>query len=435
MEYLSTENILIIDLAAGEVEEEELEDSLVEERIGGIGITSYLYEKYKDDDPIVLGTGLLTGTTYPASGAGQITAKSPVTGKICHCPINYKVGLEIKYSGFDYIVVKGKAADPSYLWIHDGVADIEDASDLWGKDVWQVTDELRVKVGDDLLQTMFIGPAGEKGSDYAQVCYNHWTSPDRFGLGKLFGSKNLKGFAFRGMGMIEVAEPEDYVERSLEILKDVKDGDFMSEKGIAPMLTAVGEEDISEWLAPVVHRHSADYFTPYATITALFLDESPDMVEESKQDEPGVLVSDMYALLSLKKIGLSAEDAGRVLKACAKYGIDPYAVAELSGETTLDGLVGSFDNIKGAIEIPGKELFSPWSPVKPIFDEFDVSDDEALAWWERRQAVAMIFGIQPLFAQMSPELSEENMLELASLGTELDLDQDLLDSVISNICG
>ncbi|WP_022666192.1 aldehyde ferredoxin oxidoreductase N-terminal domain-containing protein [Desulfospira joergensenii] len=436
MEYLSTENILIIDLAAGEVEEEELEDSLVEEKIGGIGITNYLYEKYKDDDPIVLGTGLLTGTTYPASASGQITAKSPVTGKVSHCPVIYKVGLEIKYSGFDYIVVKGQSKTPVYLWIHDGVADITDAGELWGKDVWEATDDLRTLVGDDLLQTMLIGPAGEKQSDFAQVCCNHWNSPDRFGFGKLFGSKNLKGFAFRGMGMIEVAEPEDYVERSLEILKEAKENDFMNKKGIAPILASLGEKDVSDWIAPVTHRHSADYFTPYATITALFLDEDPGMVEESKQDEPGVLVSDIFALSSLKKLGLSAQDAGKVLKACAKYGIDPFAVATLSGKSTLDELIGSFDSLSGTIDMVGKGIFTPWCPARPIFNDFDLSgDDEILAWWERRQAVAMIFGIQPMFALMCPELTEENMLELASLGTELDLDQDLLDEVVKGICG
>ena len=90
MEYLSTDKILVIDLNTAEVEEEELSEALVEEHIGGIGMTTYLYDKYKEDDPIVIETGLLAGTTYPASGSAQITAKSPVTGKVCHCPVIYK---------------------------------------------------------------------------------------------------------------------------------------------------------------------------------------------------------------------------------------------------------------------------------------------------------------------------------------------------------
>lgn len=435
MEYLSTEQILIVDLASGEVEEEELEDSMVEAHIGGIGISMALYEKYQDDDPVVIGTGLLTGTTYPASGASQITAKSPVTGKVCHCPVIYKVGMEIKYAGFDYIVIKGRSEKPVYLWVHDGVADIQDAGDIWGKDVWESTDDLRTLVGDGLLQTMMIGPAGEKQSDFAQICLNHWNSPDRFGFGKLFGAKNLKGVAFRGMGMIEVAEPEDFVERSLEILNEIKENDFLKEKGLPSILTALGEKGGGEWINPIVHRHSADYFTPYATNTSLFLDEDADRLEESEKEEPGVLVSDLFALLSLKKAGLAAKDAGQVLKACAKYGIDPYAVAELSGGSTLDEMTGAFDNLRGALEIPGKELFTPWCPTRPIFNDFGLSEDETLDWWERRQAVSMIFGIQPMFALMCPELTEENMLELAELGTDLDLDQDLLDTVVKGIIG
>jgi aldehyde:ferredoxin oxidoreductase len=344
--------------------------------------------------------------------------------------------VEIKYSGFDYIVVKGRSESPVYLWIHDGVADISDASDVWGKDVWESTDGLRKFVGDDLLQTMMIGPAGENGSDYAQVCYNHWNSPDRFGFGKLFGAKNLKGFAFRGMGLIEVAEPEDYVERSLEILKEVKENSFLEKKGIAQILTALGEEGVSEWIEPVTHRHSADYFTPYATNTSLFLDEDPGLLEESKKDEPGVLVSDIYALVGFKKLGLSAEDAGRALKACAKYGIDPFAIAELSGKTTLEEIKGSFDSISGEVSIPGNGLFTPWCPIGPIFNDYELSgDNEIIAWWERRQAVSMIFGIQPMFSLMCPELTEENMLELAGLGTGLEITKETLNAVIDNIFG
>jgi len=436
MEYLSTDKILVIDLNTAEVEEEELSEALVEEHIGGIGMTSYLYDKYKADDPIVIGTGLLAGTTYPASASAQITAKSPVTGKISHCPVIYKLGVEIKYSGFDYIVVKGSSPSPVYLWIHDGVADISDAADIWGKGVWESTDALRKFVGDDLLQTMMIGPAGENGSDYAQVCYNYWSSPDRFGFGKLFGAKNLKGFAFRGMGLIEVAEPEAYVERSLEILKQVKENGFLEKKGIAPILEALGHEGVAQWMGPVTHRHSADYFTPYATNTALFLDEDPGLLKESDNDEPGVIVSDILALVEFKNLGLSALDTGRVLKACAKYGIDPFAVARLCGKTSVEEITASFDAISGEIAIPGSGMFTPWCPTTPIFNDFDLSDsNEIMAWWERRQAVAMIFGIHPIFSLMCPELTEENMLELASLGTGLELTQETLDKVIDTIPG
>lgn len=436
MEYLSTGKILVVDLAASEVMEDELDEALVGEKIGGAGITKHLYEQHQDADPIVIGTGLLTGTMYPASAASVLTAKSPVTGKLAHCPITLKVGTEIKYSGFDYIVVKGVSENPSYLWIHDGVADITDAADIWGKDTWVATDALRELVGDDLLQTMLIGPAGENGSDFAQVCLNHWNSADRFGFGKLFGQKKFKGFAFRGMGLLEAAEPEDFVEKTFDLLDTVKTGAWTGKKGIGEICAALGQSDVTDWLAPLVHRHSADYFTPYATNTFAFTDEDPKLVEETKVAEPGVLISDIPALIGFKKAGCSAEDACRALKACAKYGIDPGAVAALSqenGTSSAADIEGSLATLSGSVTLEGNGIFSPWCPLQPIFGDFGA--DDTAAWWERRQAVAYIFGIQPVFAVMSPELTEESMLETSNIGAELDLDSDTLDNVIADICG
>ncbi|MCP4345635.1 MAG: hypothetical protein GY795_08920 [Desulfobacterales bacterium] len=438
MEYLSTDKILIVDLGTSEITEDELDEDLVAEKIGGAGITKHLYREYESENPIVIGTGLLTGTLYPASALGMITAESPVTGNVCHSPITMKVGTEIKYAGFDYIVIKGTSEKPVYLWIHDGVADITDAQDVWGKDVWETTDAWRKRVGDDLLQTMVIGKAGETGSDFAQVCFNYWAGTDRWGFGKLFGRKNFKGLAMRGMGLLEVAEPEEFADKCAGILSEVKNGAFAGKKGIAEICAAIGEEDVKDWLAPLIHRHSACYNTPYAANTFVFLDDDPGLLKESETKEPGFLVTDVYGLLGFKKAGLSAEDSCRMLKACAKYGIDPAAVAELSqkaGKKTVDEIQDSLAELSGSAAIPGKGVFSPWCPIQPVFDNFGLSPEETEIWWETRQATAYIFGIHPIFAVMSPELTRENMLELANVGTELELTRGTLDKVIADLCG
>ena len=438
MEYLSSNKILIVDLATGRISEEELDDELVGLKIGGAGITSWLYETHKERDPIVLGTGLLTGTLFPASALGVISAMSPRTGAMAHSPITWKVGMELKYAGFDYVVILGKSNNPVFMWLHDGVADIQDATEVWGADVWKTSDSIRKSMGDDLIQTLSIGPAGESGSDLAQVCINYWSSGDCWGFGKLFGEKNLKAIALRGMGLLEIAEPEDFVDQCYETFDKIKGGAFAGKRGLDDILVTMGEQDATDWLAPYVHRHSACYNTPYATNTFLYLNEDPKTLTEPVEQEPGILVTDPTALLAFKKAGFSALNAGRVLKACSKYGIDPVAVAELSaksGEKDPEKIERSLSDLKGPVAVPDGGKFSSYSPAQPLFSDFGVSDTTSYqAWWMRRQAVAYIFGIHPIFANISPELSEELLLQMVNKGTGLELTQETLETVISYVC-
>ena len=426
MEYLSTNKIAIIDLATSKITDQELDEDLVKEKIGGAGVTTALYEQYQNEDPVVLGTGLLTGTLAPASALGMITAKSPLTGKVCHAPFTLYAGLELKFSGFDCIVIKGKSPKPVYLWIHDGVADISDAKDVWGKDVWASTDTIRELMGDSLIQALTIGKAGESESDFAQVCINYWASGDRWGFGKLFGQKKLKGVALRGMSLLEISDAEGFVKQCKELLSTLKTGAVAEKKGIADIAAAIGEEDIQKWLAPLVHRHSSCFNTPFPTNTFVFLDEDPKLLKESNKEEPGFLLTDVYGLLGFKKLGLSAADACALLRECARFGIDAVAVAELSqkaGKKKPDEIKKSFSGLKGTLENIGRGKFSPWCP------SFGLPADE----WERRQAVAYIFGIHPIFALMSPELSEEKLIELANLGTGFGFTTEILNKVIADI--
>ena len=412
--------------------------SLWAARIGGVGITSSLYETYKDNEPIVLGTGLLTGTLFPGSALGIVSARSPKTGNLAHAPFTLKAGMELKYTGFDYVVILGKSKKPSFLWLHDGVADIEDASDLWGKDVWKTTDSIRKAMGDDLIQTLAIGSAGESVSDLAHICINYWASGDCWGFGKLFGEKNLKAVALRGMGLLEISEPEDFVDQCFEVFDKIKGGAFASRRGIEDILVEMGEKDAVEWLAPLIHRHSACYNTPYPTNTFVYLNEDPKTLTEPIEPEPGFLINDPCALLTFKRAGFSAQNACRVLKACSKYGIDPAAVAELcsnSGQKDPDEIEQSFSDLKRPVTLPEGARFSFWSPIQPLFSDFGVSDTNAyFAWWTRRQALAYLFGIHPIFANMSPELSEELMIEMFNKGTGLELSQETLDTVIADVC-
>jgi aldehyde:ferredoxin oxidoreductase len=426
MEYLSTNKIAIVDLTNSKVLGQELDEDLVKERIGGAGITTALYEQYQNEDPIVLGTGLLTGTLAPASALGMITAKSPLTRKVCHAPVTLYAGIELKYSGFDFIVIKGNSPKPVYLWFHDGIADLKDAHEVWGKDVWESTDFIRELMGDQLIQVLTIGKAGELESDFAQVCINFWASGDRWGFGKLFGQKKLKLAALRGMSLLEIEDAEGFVQKCKELLSTLKTGASANKKGIAEIAVAIGEGDASKWLAPIVHRHLSCFNTPFPTNTFVFLEDDPKLLKESEKKEPGFLITDVFGMLGFKKLGLSAADTCALLRDCAKYGIDAVAAAELSqkaGKKKPDEIKKSFSGLKGSFEGIGKGKFSPWSP------SFGLSTDE----WERRQAVAYIFGIHPIYALMAPELMEEKLIELGNLGTGLGVTSETLDKVIADI--
>ena len=427
MEYLSSDKVAVIDLASGEVSEDELSEELVAQKIGGAGINAALYEQHKDGDPIVLGAGLLTGTLTPASSLAVMTAQSPLTGGLAHAPLTQYMGQELKYSGVDYLVIKGACSQPSFLWVHDGIVDLESAGDLWGQDVWSAVSAVRQQMGDELIQVLGAGPAAEKGSNLAQVMINQWASGDRFGLGKVLAAKNLKLIAVRGMGLLEIAEEEDFVTKSLEMLGQVKSGAWAGRQGQGDLGAALGFDDFAGWLQPMVHRSHASFNTPFAYNTFLFLDEDPSRLEESAQEEPGVLLGDPAAAGVLKGMGLSLADAGAVIKACAKAGLDAVAVAKVcqaQGKTSaadiqaaLDGIDGSVDGLSGP--------FSEWAPHGLA------SDAEA---WKRRMAVAYVFGIDPIFALMAPEISEEGLVGLAALGTELEITQDTLNAVVADLC-
>ncbi|RJX33678.1 MAG: hypothetical protein C4525_09020, partial [Desulfarculus sp.] len=323
MEYLAADRIAIIDLASGEVSEEPYPDQLCQEKIGGAGVNLALYQQHQDGEPIVLGAGLFTGSMVPGAALGVVTAKSPLTGGVCHAPLTQYAGMELKYSGFDYIVIKGAAPSPRYLWVHDGIADLEDAAALWGQDVWAACEAVRANMGDELIQVLGAGPAAERGSDLAALMINYWPSGDRFGLGRALAAKNLKLIALRGLGLLEIAEPEEFAAQCLALLGEVKAGAWAGKKGLVELAAGLGQQGLAGWLAPLAHRHRASFNTPFAANTFLYLDADPGQLSEPSAAEPGVLAGDLEALAGLQGLGLSAAEAGGVLRQCAHQGLDP----------------------------------------------------------------------------------------------------------------
>ncbi|NJD69294.1 MAG: aldehyde ferredoxin oxidoreductase, partial [candidate division NC10 bacterium] len=197
--------ILRINLSNGRVTKEPLDRQLARAYIGGRGLaTKILYDEIAPAlDPLgpantlILATGPLTGTNAPTGGRYMVVTKSPLTGGIACSNSGGYVGAEMKYAGYDMIIVEGKAPHPVYLWINNDRAEIRDAAQVWGQSTHKTEDTLRAATNAE-AKICSIGPAGETLSLTAAVINDKHRAAGRSGVGAVMGSKNLKAIVFRG---------------------------------------------------------------------------------------------------------------------------------------------------------------------------------------------------------------------------------------------
>ncbi len=442
MDYMYSGPVLIVDLESKETEEVDLEMDEIQDTLGGAGITASLYEEHRDGDPIVIGTGIFTGSMAPGSALGILTAKSPITQKICHAPFVVMGGSELKYCGFSFLVIKGKAASPVYLWLHDGIGEFQNAGSLWGKDTWQTTDWIRQNHASPNIQLLVIGQAGEKLSSLAQIGLTYWGSGDGFGFGKLMGAKNLKAIAFRGLGEFEAENGEDFMEKSARLLDQFKESPMKGKKGTHEFCQALGLEDFGEWMAPLVHRYSSCFNCPYPCNAFVKYNEPPSTMRPGDVKEPGVLLTSLLDIIAFKQFGQSAEDTFRALEKAYRMGIEPnsaaaYLKANSKGLADLAELADvQIDSVApwpggGSVNLEGG-VFSTWTPPAPLFGRFSESGPD---FWLKRNALAYVTGICPIFMLMMPEYDEATLAELINLGYGTGITADQLSEVAQKLIG
>lgn len=166
---------------------------------------------YEPDNLVVVETGPLSGTLTPGASRYSMASKNPFSGGVGTSNSCGFFGPELKYAGYDHIVIRGRAARPVYLLIRDDRVEIRDAGGLWGKTTWETEDLIREELGDEELRIISIGPAGENLVRGGCVISDKHRAAGKCGLGGIFGSKNLKAIAVRGTGAVEVAQPERFM--------------------------------------------------------------------------------------------------------------------------------------------------------------------------------------------------------------------------------
>ncbi|MFC1953235.1 aldehyde ferredoxin oxidoreductase family protein [Chloroflexota bacterium] len=221
--------IAYVDLTKGEVRTALIPVELRKQYIGGRGLDTYLLYNHLDakveplspDNVVVVGAGLLGGMLASASGWANIVYKSPITGYLGSTAMGEFFAPELRWAGFDHVVITGKSLKPSFLFIHDGKIEIKDASYIWGKTVLDTQKTLKEELEDENIQTLCIGPAGEKLVRFAGVSTRYHNAGGRTGIGAVFGSKNLKAISVRGTMGIKVESPTEAIKYDKQIVNGI----------------------------------------------------------------------------------------------------------------------------------------------------------------------------------------------------------------------
>ena len=156
-------------------------------------------------------------------------AKSPVTGALGDSGMGGYLSSELKFAGYDHLVIEGKAEKPVYLSIRDDRVEIRDASAIWGHDTYETPEMVRQELQDPAAKVVSIGPAGERLVVYASINSGTGNAAARTGLGAVMGSKNLKAIAVRGTQGIKVARPWEFLEGCRALLASIREAHFYND--------------------------------------------------------------------------------------------------------------------------------------------------------------------------------------------------------------
>ncbi len=223
--------ILHIDLTAGETRVEHPTDEFYRLLVGGRALVAYLLlrdlpagtEPFSPDNLLIFAPGIMQGTNFPGAGRHGVGGKSPLTGGLGSSEVGGWWGHEFKRTGYDALVIRGRAGSPVYVWINDDQVEIRPADHLWGLTTAPAEAAIRDELGDDRIRVAQIGPGGENLVRFAAIMHDVNRAAGRNGLGALMGSKNLKAVAVRGTRQVAVADRARVTAVSRWLAENYKD--------------------------------------------------------------------------------------------------------------------------------------------------------------------------------------------------------------------
>ncbi len=215
--------IIHIDLGGNRQEALPVRSETLRRFLGGRGLGVKLYcdlcpdplDPFAAENALIFMTGPLTGTVM-TSGRYQVVSRSPLTGTICDSSSGGSFGAVLKSAGLDGLVIQGRADHPVYLYAHDGIVEVRDASALWGLNTQQTQKAVQEQTAAK-ASVACIGPAGENRVLFAAIMNDRDRAAGRGGMGAVMGSKNLKAIAASGNRAVAIADPEAFQAMSARL--------------------------------------------------------------------------------------------------------------------------------------------------------------------------------------------------------------------------
>ena len=238
---------LEVDLSRGSIDRVETDPNDTKLYLGGLGTNAKIMwdrvppdtEPFSEDNLLIFSSGLLCGTGAPGCNRTIVSTISPQTRLNAYSMMGGFWAPELKYAGYDKVIIRGKSEDLVYLWINNDKVEIRDASHLKGLGATETSEAIRKELKDPDIQVAAIGLAGENRVFFASVEQGR-SSASRGGIGAVMGDKGLKAIAVRGTKDINLADPAKYMDLCNDVLKYIKIRADNPIQGVPPILQGLG---------------------------------------------------------------------------------------------------------------------------------------------------------------------------------------------------
>lgn len=397
----------VVDLTVQSAYSVDFEADAIRRHLVGASMSAFLVSHFEGDS-LVFGTGPLTGTFAPASSLLIGTFRSAAYNHLCHVPFMLRTGPELKFSGLDFLVIRGAASHPCAVYAGRGsvaVVALEDKSDRPVPDVLQA-----LKRSMPPFRTAIVtGPAADRGSPFAAASVDAHGSHDKVGLAARMSEKNLKAVVLGGTGGIHY--PEDHPALARAVEKMLRADGIRSGKGFKTVVKRLdGGGEAAGPLRGKLGRNRACYHCPTPCMT------HASWKRPATKDQEGLLLMDHagWAALAAK-----SEEALHLLNRCLELGLDPVAAGHrLEEDRSLREDMGVLESLAGPVSRDEEDHDLPDAAgVDATTFRVLGAGIPALASgsaWSDRAATAMILGICPIFLQLAGRLDRADLLRFLS---------------------